>query len=47
MNETIFAIVSDKIEVERKKDHTTKMLVGMVLIFAFVLLIVVSKNIGF
>ena len=47
MNETIFAIVSDKIEVERKKDHTTKMLVGMVLIFAFILLIVVSKNIGF
>jgi hypothetical protein len=47
MDDNIFAIVSDKIEAERKKDRTTKMLVGMVLIFAFVLLIVVSKNIGF
>ncbi len=47
LNDNILAIVTTNIEVQRKQDRTTKILVGFVLVFGFVLLIAIFKNFGF
>lgn len=45
LNDNILSFVSESIEKQRKQDETTKVLVGLVLIFAFVALLAVLRSI--
>ncbi|GEM_PF-659484 len=47
LNDSSLQMVSDNLDRQRKQDMTNKVLLFMVLIFGFVLLLVVFKNIGF
>lgn len=45
MNDSILAVVADNIEAQRKQDSMIKVLVGLLLIFGFVILLAVLKSI--
>ncbi len=47
LNDSTLPLVLSNIETQRKHDRTNKVLVLLVLVFGFVLLLVVFKNIGF
>ncbi len=47
MNDNVFASVSQHIENQQKQDRTNKLLLGLVLVFGFVLLVFILKKIGF
>lgn len=47
LNDSSLAMVSNNLERQRKQDITNKILLMIVLVFGFVLLIVIFKNIGF
>lgn len=47
LNDSSLEMVSDNLEKQRKQDITNKILLSLVLIFGFVLLLVIFKNIGF
>ncbi len=47
LNDSSLAMVSTNLELQRKQDITNKVLLMLVLVFGFVLLLVVFKNIGF
>ncbi len=47
LNDNSLEIVSKHVEMQRKQDVTIKILLMLVLVFGFVLLIVILKNIGF
>lgn len=47
LNDSSLKMVSNNLEVQRKQDMTNKVLLFIVLVFGFVLLIAVFKNIGF
>ena len=47
LNDNTLPLVLSNIETQRKHDRTNKVLVLLVLVFGFVLLLVVFKNIGF
>ena len=47
LNDSSLAMVSTNLELQRKQDTTNKILLMLVLVFGFVLLLVVFKNIGF
>ncbi|MDX1284296.1 MAG: hypothetical protein R3182_04770 [Draconibacterium sp.] len=47
LNDSSLQMVSDNLERQRKQDMTNKVLLFIVLIFGFVLLLVIFKNIGF
>jgi len=45
LSESTLAIVSENIETQRKQDRTTKFLIAMVLVFAFVLLVLLFNGV--
>lgn len=47
LNDSSLQMVSDNLERQRKQDITNKILLFLVLVFGFVLLLVVFKNVGF
>lgn len=47
LNDSILPLVLSNIETQRKQDKTNKVLVLLVLVFGFVLLLVIFKNVGF
>lgn len=47
LNDNSLAMVSNNLEMQRKQDITNKVLLMMVLVFGFVLLIAIFKNVGF
>ena len=47
LNDSSLIMVTDNLEKQRKQDLTNKILLMMVLVFGFVLLLVIFKNIGF
>jgi hypothetical protein len=46
LNDNVLAIVTQNIETQQKQDRTTKFLLGLVLVFGFVLLIAILKKFG-
>lgn len=46
LNDSVLSIVSINIETQQKQDRTIKLLLGIALVFGFVLLIVILKEIG-
>ena len=45
LSESTLAIVSENIEIQRKQERTTKFLIAMVLVFAFVLLVLLFNGV--
>ncbi len=47
LNDNVLAVITNNIETQQKHDKTMKLLLGLVLVFGFVILVAILKKIGF